>query len=76
MAAVVPAWKLRDLLNEKGMKMARDKAEKQLAEQQAAEGAAALDAGKADEFAQVEDLTRKLVRVPKQELAEKRKGES
>ena len=30
-AAVVPAWKLRDLLNEKGMMMARDKAEEQLA---------------------------------------------
>lgn len=30
-AAVVPAWKLRDLLNEKGVMMARDKAEEQLA---------------------------------------------
>jgi hypothetical protein len=74
MAGVVPAWKLTDLLNVKAMKMARDKAEQQLS--QTDEGGAVLDASKPDEFAQFEHLTRKLVRVPKRELDEKREGES
>jgi hypothetical protein len=68
MAAVVPAWKLRDLLNEKEVATARDKAEKKLSEID--EGAAVLDASKPDEFAEFEDLARK---VPKRELDEKRK---
>lgn len=71
MAGVVPAWKLSDLLNEDGVKMARDKAEKQLAERD--EGAAVLDAASSDEFARFEDLTRKLVQVPKRELEPKPK---
>jgi hypothetical protein len=70
MAGVVPAWKLRDLLNEEGIRMARDKAEERLAEKD--EGAAELDASKPDEFAEFEDLTRKLVQVPKREIDEKR----
>jgi hypothetical protein len=74
MAGVVPAWKLTDLLNEKGIKMARDKAEKQLAEKD--EGAAVLDTSTPEEFAEFEELTRKLVQVPKRELDEKRKDES
>lgn len=74
MAGVVPAWKLRDLLNEKGVNMARDKAEKQLSEVE--EGTAILDRSEADEFAQFEELTRQLVQVPKRELDEKRKDES
>ena len=73
MAGVVPAWKLTDLLNEKDTKMARDKTERQLAEK---EGAAVLDASQLEEFAQFEDLTRKLVQVPKRELDEKRKDDS
>jgi hypothetical protein len=74
MAGVVPAWKLRDLLNEKEVAMARDKTEKKLSEID--EGAAVLDASKPDEFAEFEDLARKLVQVPKRELDEKRKDES
>jgi len=74
MAGVVPAWKLTELLNEKGIAMARDRTEKQLAEID--EGAAVLDMSQPDEFAQFEDLTRKLVQVPKKELDEKRKDGS
>jgi len=74
MAGVVPAWKLTELLNEKGIEMARDRTEKQLAD--IAEGAAVLDMSQPDEFAQFENLTRKLVQVPKKELDEKRKDES
>jgi hypothetical protein len=71
MAGVVPAWKLADLLNSKGASMARDKAEERLAKKD--EGAAELDASKRDEFTEFEDLTRKLVQVPKREIDEKRK---
>ena len=72
MAGVVPAWKLSDLLHkEEAVTMARDKTEKELAKRE--EGAASLDAQTEDEFAQFEDLTRKLVQVPKRELDEKRK---
>lgn len=74
MAAVVPAWKLADLLNEERIRMPRDKAEKQLSERD--EGAAVLDVSKPGDFAEFEDLTRKLVQVPKRELNEKRKEES
>lgn len=74
MAGVVPAWKLRDLLDTKEVEMARDQAEKQLAEQD--EAAVVLDTSQPDEFAEFEDLTKKLVQVPKRELDEKRKGES
>jgi hypothetical protein len=74
MAGVVPAWKLADLLNEEGVKMARDKAEEQLSELD--EAAAVLDTSKVNEFARFEDLARKLVQVPKRELDEKRKDES
>jgi len=73
MAGVVPAWKLAELLSEEGIRMARDKAEKQLRERD--EAAAILDTSEPDEFARFEDLTRKLVQVPKRELDEKRKGE-
>jgi hypothetical protein len=73
MAGVVPAWKLVELLFQKGVEMARDKAEEQLSEKD--EGAAVLDASEPDEFAQFEDLTRKLVQVPKRELDEKRRAE-
>jgi hypothetical protein len=63
MAGVVPAWKLFDLLHEKGMMMARDKAEKELTELD--EEAAGLDVRTVEEFAQFEDLTRKLIHVAK-----------
>ena len=66
MAGVVPAWKLRDLLNMKEVKLARDKTEEQLSEKD--ERASVLDTGEADKFAQFEDLTRRLVQVPKREL--------
>jgi hypothetical protein len=71
MAAVVPAWKLRDLFNEDGMKMARDKAEEQLSELK--EGSAVFDASGVDEFAHFEDLVRKLIQVPKREPDEELK---
>lgn len=71
MAAVVPAWKLSDLLHEKGIIEARDKAEKELAE--LPEATAVPDASDVDGFAQFEDLTRNLIQVPKRELDGKRK---
>jgi hypothetical protein len=67
MAAVVPAWKLRNLLDKKEVEMARDKTEKKLA---------VLDTAGTDEFAEFEDLTRKLVQVPKREFDKKQKEES
>lgn len=74
MAAVVPAWKITELLNTKGARMTRDKTERHLAKQP--EGAAALDVNEDDEFARFEDLTQKLVQVPKRELVEKRKEQA
>jgi hypothetical protein len=70
MAGVVPAWKLTDLLNIEEIRLARGRAEQRLAEKD--EGAAVLDASEPDAFAQFEDLTQKLVQVPKRELDEKR----
>lgn len=52
MAGVVPAWKLRDLLNEEGIRMARDKTEKELAKID--EVATILDASEHDELSRVE----------------------
>lgn len=72
MAAVVPAWKLADLLKE--FAMARKAAEKALDAE--AEGEAVMDAANpkpADEFERFQDLTRKLVNVPKTEIDAKRK---
>jgi hypothetical protein len=74
MAGVVPAWKLADLLNKEETRMARDKAEKELSKVD--EGAAVLDTSRPDEFRDFEALAKKLVRVPKRELDEKRKDES
>jgi hypothetical protein len=72
LAGVVPAWKLTDLLNdEEGIRMARDKTEEELSKKD--EGAAVLDTSKTDEFERFEDLTRRLVQVPKRDLGEKGK---
>ena len=53
MMAVVPAWKIADLLDDPKEVAVRRKSE--------------------DEFERFEDLTRKLVNVPKKELDEKRR---
>jgi hypothetical protein len=73
MTGVVPAWKLTDLLNEPAVKMAREQAERELAE--VGEGAAVLDVSTGSEFSRFEDLTSKLVQVPKREIDEKRNAE-
>lgn len=71
MAAIVPAWKLREMLDDKARRMERDKAEEKLRD--VPRGAAVLDVESADEFERFEDLTKKLVAVPKTEIDEKRK---
>jgi hypothetical protein len=69
MAAVVPAWKLAELLDTvEGIVKPREQAEKELAEAAADPNAAVLDANEPpDEFERFEDLTRRLVRTPKPE---------
>jgi hypothetical protein len=77
MAAVVPAWKLADLLNQEAFVRSRKETEEKL-EQEPNEGGV-LDAStepEQDEFKRFEDLTRKLVNTPKKELDEKRKDEA
>lgn len=71
MAAVVPAWKLLDLLHEEGIVKTRDKAEKELAK--LSESTTVPDTGGAGEFVPFDDLTRKLIQVPKRDLDGKRK---
>lgn len=74
MAAVVPAWKLAELLDQETIRMGREKTEKELAKVK--EGEAVLDASAPNEFDQFEDLTKKLIQVPKRELDEKRREQS
>jgi hypothetical protein len=75
MSGVVPAWKLRELLNDetKGIKMAREQAEQELAEVN--EGDAVLDMAEGGEFERFDDLASALIHVPKREIDEKRKQE-
>jgi hypothetical protein len=64
MAAVVPAWKIRDVVERKGVTMARQKDEEQLRADE--EGAGELHSEVPDdEFGRFENLTRKLVNTPK-----------
>jgi hypothetical protein len=71
MAAVVPAWKIAELLTTvEGIVKPREQAEKDLAEQaQPNPNAAVLDSNlppaEASEFERFEDLTRQLVNTPK-----------
>lgn len=74
MAAVVPAWKLTELLEkEERIVKPREAAEAELA--QGNENAAELDGHGTSEFEQFEDVLSKVIRVPKKELDEKREEE-
>ncbi len=72
MAAVVPAWKILDLLVDEPIRRGRDMAEEELAEHP--EGEASLDAAAPSDFARFENLMRNLVRVPKWEIDKLREG--
>jgi len=74
MAGVVPAWKLRELLDEKERKMERSKAEEELRD--SPEGAAVLDANTTDEFDRFNELAKRLVAVPKRDMDQSRGNES
>lgn len=74
MAAAVPAWKLAELLELESIVDARNKADQQLADEDST--GAVLDVAERDEFERFEDLTRKLINVPKREIDERRKDES
>jgi hypothetical protein len=70
---VVPVWKLEELLDDEELVDVRKKAEESQKEKDAQEPHAVLDvAPGTDEFSGFEDLTRKLVNVPKTEIDEKR----
>jgi len=73
-ACVVPAWKLRELLELEELREMRDQKEKQA---KAASQAVELDsvADNEGEFDRFEDLTGKLLKVPKKELDKKREEE-
>jgi hypothetical protein len=75
MMGVIPAWKLFELLEEGELKEARDE---ETAEIRAKSRHVALDEARTpdrSEFEQFDDLARKLIHVPKDELDEKRKEE-
>lgn len=78
LAAVVPAWKITDLLWSEELKQMREEEEIALRKESArAEWGTTEDsADQPGEFQRFEDLTRKLVNVPKKRLDEKRKDES
>jgi hypothetical protein len=72
MAAVVPAWKLTELLNDvEAVVKPRERAEEELA--QVNENAAVEDEHGPSELDRTTDLMGKLIQVPKAEIDEKRK---
>jgi len=74
MMGVIPASKLTKFLNTKEFMEMRDKEEQEIREESEH---VVLDVESGDsEFARFEDLARKVVRVPKPEVDEKRKDES
>lgn len=80
MATVLPAWKLHELLFEcEEVVQMREQAEREWINQHKDEApAAALDAvgNEEQEFGRFEELTRRIIHVPKEEIDEKRKGQS
>ncbi len=68
--AVVPAWKLAELLDSQKVMMMREELEEKLAAPSDVEFDSADDR---DEFDRFEDLTGKLLKVPKKELDAKRR---
>jgi hypothetical protein len=71
MAAVVPAWKIRDVVE--AFEMTRQKDEEQLRANEEFAGELHTETPDEDEFGRFEDLTRKLVNTPKTESDEKPK---
>jgi hypothetical protein len=75
MMGVVPIEKLDELLNDEQVVEMRKETERRLRER-LSEPSVEPDLAEESEFERFEDLTRKLVQVPKKELDEKRKEES
>jgi hypothetical protein len=67
MACVVPAWKITDLLEVDEVVKPKNETEKKLAER--GEGDAVLDASSDSEFDRFENLARKIIAVPKADIA-------
>lgn len=72
LACVVPAWKIDELLSRKEFQAMRGDLREQ---RQATSAAQDFTTDEQSEFERFEDLTRRLVNVPKKELEEKRKDE-
>jgi hypothetical protein len=75
MAGVVPAWKLGEILDQPKIRAAREKAEAEILAARESSMGGVLDVldepSPPEEFAAFEDLTDRLLRVPKKELDEK-----
>jgi hypothetical protein len=74
MSAVVPAWKLAELLDRREFIVAREREEKKT-EQWLEEEGAATEASADVEYARFEGLARKLIQVPKEEIDAERAEE-
>lgn len=72
---VTPVELLNQLLADERVQKVKDETERKIREQEDSELAATADVSLPDEFERFEDLTRKLVNIPKDELDEKRKGD-
>lgn len=80
-AAVVPAWHIREVLEEETLVTHRRELERSIREQypeapREEKGAIPMDSPGEDEFQRFEDLARRIIRVPKVDLDQKRKDES
>jgi len=74
MAGVVPAWKITELLRSEELEHMRREQREEIKD---GSGGTTLDSTEEpSEFERFEELTRRVVNVPKKELDEKRKEES
>ncbi len=74
-AAVVPAWKITELLQIGKLKTMREEQRREF-ERDTGHGVPDSAEQESTEFEKFQELTRKIVNVPKKELDEKRKDES
>jgi hypothetical protein len=77
-AGVVPAWKIAELLREEELEEMRATRREEIEREREEAPPTTLDSAddEGSEFERFEDLTRKLVNTPKEEIDKKRRGES